>query len=366
MRRSLGFRAAALAAVIAIVGACTSGGQSTEGGAGASGTPGETAAASEAVPAGQFTNPVLNSDFPDPFVLKDGDTYYAYATGGNNKRIQAARSSDLVDWEQLGDAVPTIPSWSGGKTWAPEVAKTPAGYVMYYTLSGLDVLTPQGQTAQCISYGISKTAEGPFRDPNRKPWICQADLGGSIDPSPFVDSDGKRYLTWKNDGNCCGQPTRLWIQEMSQDGLKLVGQPKDMGVQNDAEWETLIYNLIEAPTLLLHEGTYYLFFSGAAFDTDHYAVGYATSRSVIGPYVDAPENPILKTREGSDAAGPGHQSIVQAPDGKLWVLYHAWDKTAVGYLNGGSRSLWLDELVFEGGKPVVKGPDDGPQPAPAP
>jgi hypothetical protein len=46
------------------------------------------------------------------------------------------------------------------------------------------------------------------------------------------------------------------------------------------------------------------------------------------------------------------------------MAYHAWDIALVGDQLGGRRSLWLDELVFEDGKPVVKGPDPGPQPVP--
>ncbi len=37
-----------------------------------------------------FANPVYNGNFPDPFVLKDGDTYYAYATNG--------AGIDRLDW----------------------------------------------------------------------------------------------------------------------------------------------------------------------------------------------------------------------------------------------------------------------------
>jgi beta-xylosidase len=307
---------------------------------------------------GEFANPVLDTDFPDPYVLKVGDSYWAYATEGNAQHIQVARSNDLVSWEQLDDALPQIPAWSAGKTWAPEVAKTSAGYVMYYTLNAYELQTPRLAGAQCVSFAFSANPQGPFVDPNTKPFVCQPDLGGSIDPDPFQDRDGQRYLLWKNDGNCCDIPTRFYIQQVSDDGRKLMGQPRDMGVVNDAPWETPINSRIESPELFLHDGTYYLFFSGSAHDTEFYAVGYATSKTVTGPYVDAPENPILKTKD--PAFGPGHPTITQGPDGRIWMLYHAWGPDYT------YRAMWLDELVFENGKPVVKGPDVGPQPVPVP
>lgn len=54
-----------------------------------------------------YTNPVLDSDFPDPAVLKAPDGfYYAYATQGERDgrmlNVQVARSSNLVDWQPLG------------------------------------------------------------------------------------------------------------------------------------------------------------------------------------------------------------------------------------------------------------------------
>jgi hypothetical protein len=36
----------------------------------------------------------------------------------------------------------------------------------------------------------------------------------------------------------------------------------------------------------------------------------------------------------------------------------AWEKTFT------KRQVWIDEVAFEDGKPVVKGPDVGPQPKP--
>ncbi len=83
-----------------------------------------------------FTNPVYNDDFPDPYVLLDGDTYYAYATtNGSTTNIRVIRSEDLVHWEELGDALPALPEWSvlrSGFTWAPGVIEIGDQFLMYY------------------------------------------------------------------------------------------------------------------------------------------------------------------------------------------------------------------------------------------
>jgi beta-xylosidase len=327
------------------------------GGDGGAGSPATTAGpAATAAGVRRFTNPVLTGNFADPFVLKAGDTWYAYATGDLVVNLQVARSADLVRWERLDDALPELPEWSAlqkGLTWAPEVARTPAGFVLYYTLRDA------ASGRQCISVAVADRPEGPFRDTRSRPLVCQERLGGSIDPHRFVDRDGAAYLLWKNDGNCCGLPTQLWGQRLARDGLALAGQPSRLGVRNDAAWEG---DLIEAPTLWRDGDTYYLFFSANDYGSTDYAVGYATARRVLGPYRDGPGNPVLRSR--GRAAGPGGQAVVRDADGDLWLAYHAWDSAAVGDEVGGQRSMWLDRLTFEGGRPKVDGPTDGPQEAP--
>jgi beta-xylosidase len=161
-------------------------------------------------------------------------------------------------------------------------------------------------------------------------------------------------------------PTRLFAQQLSDDGLTLEGEVHDLGLRNDQPWER---DVIEAPTVLLRDGVYYLFYTGNGYNTRNYAIGYATADTLLGPYTKAAENPILATEAAvgappGEAAGPGHQSIIEDDDGDLWMAYHAWDVARVGNELGGTRSMWIDELVIEDGKATVEGPDAGPQPVP--
>jgi beta-xylosidase len=306
-----------------------------------------------------FVNPVLNVDFPDPYVTRFGDTYFAYATAGGGALVRAAKSSDLVHWESLPGALTQAAPWMNRDTWAPEVIQVGDAFLMYYSGRHYNMPRSSGDDALCISVATATEPEGPFVDKNKEPLVCQEE--GSIDPTTFTDTDGTRYLIWKNDGNCCSLPTRLWIQELSGDGLTFAdgSEPADLGVVNDASWEGA---LIEAPTLLERDGTYFLFFSANAYDTANYAVGYATSDTLTGPYVDSESNPILA--HGGRAVGTGHQSILADDDGDMWMAYHAWDASGVGYASGGWRSLWIDPLTFENGQPVVHGPNASPQPVP--
>ncbi|HVF98585.1 MAG TPA: glycoside hydrolase family 43 protein, partial [Chloroflexia bacterium] len=239
------------------------------------------------VPEGQFLNPVIRSDFPDPGITNVDGVYYAYATNSGNKNVQVARSNDLIKWEMLRDGLPSLPRWTAiqfGNVWAPEVMKIGEQYVMYYTARD------KASNVQCIGVATSPRPEGPFKDARSEAFVCQPGQGGSIDPSPYRDGD-KLYLYWKNDGNCCGSTTYIYVQELSADGLTLVGEPTQL-VQNDKRWEGIV---IEAPTMWKHDDAYYLFFSGNIYNGLNYAIGYALCQSPTGPCEDAPENPILKT-----------------------------------------------------------------------
>ncbi|HEV8045405.1 MAG TPA: glycoside hydrolase family 43 protein, partial [Rubrobacter sp.] len=301
-----------------------------------------------------FENPVYDANFPDPFVLREGDTYHAYSTNDADANVPTLRSGDLVGWSKGGDAMPELAPWvTPGKTWAPEVMSREGGYVLYYTAAS----TAEG--VQCVGRAAGDSPEGPFVDRDERPFVCQPDEGGSIDASPFVDEDGTPYLLWKNDGNAVGRDTYIYAQKMSPDGQDLVGNPVRLFKQG-ATWEG---ELVEAPVLWERDGEYYLFYSANAYYNESYAVGYARCEGPLGPCEKTPENPILRTGEG--AVGPGHVAVIEDGTGQTWVAYHAWPPDAVGSVYPG-RTLRLDRLTWKRGKPTIEGPTDARQRAPAP
>src|SRR5829696_4056518 len=248
-----------------------------------------------------FTNPVYKSDFPDPHVILVEDTYYAYATtNGSSINIRVMRSPDLVNWEELGDALPALPKWSvlnSGYTWAPGVMQIEDQFVMYYVARDKKI------DKQCIGVATSDDPGGQFTDPNDEAIICQGDLGGSIDAYPFRDDDGKLYLFWKNDGNCCGLEVALWVQELSPDGMTLVGQPVKL-ITRDQPWER---PLIENPAMVEHNDKYYLFYSANWWESHEYAIGYAVCETVTGPCEKPLDEPWVDYE--APVMGPGGESF---------------------------------------------------------
>lgn len=296
-----------------------------------------------------FTNPVYDSNFADPHVIAAGSEYYAYATNGPLGNIQTLMSTDLVSWEQVGDALPTLPGWtSAGKVWAPEVAvHGPDRFVMYYTTSD------DKSGRQCVGVAVATEAKGPFVDKSSNPLICQVAEGGSIDASPFQDSSGRRWLYWKNDGNAIGADTWIYVSRLSDDGLTLTGETTRL-IKQTLPWEG---NLVEAPYVVERNGKFHLFYSANAYDKAEYAVGHALCTSPAGPCTKSGD-PILTTSD--DAAGPGH-NMVLLKDDRYWFVYHAWDPALVGADPPG-RTMWLSELTWNGDVPVVQPPrKDNPE-----
>ncbi len=286
--------------------------------------------------------PVNPRDFPDPFVLSAGNTYFAFGTNAGVTNVQVMYSIDLAHWQTRPDALPNLPHWAvRGFTWAPTVLPRGDGFVLYYA-----VREPSGGR-QAISAAYSASPEGPYLDASSGPFIYQLSLGGSIDASPFVDTDGSAYLVWKADSNAVQQRSSLWIQALDEDGLTLQGQPTRL-LNYDADWES---PLIEAPSLVLAGGTYYLFYSANWWNTNRYAIGYATAARVLGPYSKVTtQAPWF----GSDdaVAGPGGQEWFADRFGGWNMAYHGWEPSAVGYPTG-ARSLRLASVSFNGGRPVV-------------
>jgi hypothetical protein len=285
--------------------------------------------------------PVYDGDFADPFVLIDDGTNYVYATNTDDANLPVIVSAGGNEGTYYGDAFPTLPDWTTpGFVWAPAVYAHGDDYIAYYTTADT------ASKRQCVSRAVAPSPVGPFVDDSTGPLVCQSDLGGTIDPSIVTDVDGESWLLVKNDGNCCNITTSLWSQKLSPDGLDVVGEPTKL-IDADQPWEG---SLIEAPSLVIADGTYYLFYSANAWDTENYAVGYARCESITGPCTKA-EGPWMTST--AFAKGPGGQEFF-AKDGFVWMVYHGWERGQIGYPQG-QRRLYLDIVQVADGTPIRVG-----------
>ncbi|KAB8161204.1 family 43 glycosylhydrolase [Streptomyces sp. 3MP-14] len=278
----------------------------------------------------------IDDDFPDPEVIVVGDTYHAYSTSSRHGRVpHATAPGPDGPWTIRGDVLPDKPAWTGdGGFWAPDVSQRADGrYLMYFT--GPD--TASGR--MCLGAALADSPDGPFLATSDRPLVCDPGEGGDIDPSSFVDSDGSRYLLYKNDGNAIGQPTIIWLQRVEADGITFVGGRTEL-LRNNLPSED---GVIEAPVLVKRASHYVLFYSAGVYTTPNYQTSYATSASLTGPYTRA-YRPLMTTASLDGAvSGPGGADI---GDGR--IFFH-------GALPAGGRGLYVADLGWDNDYPVVRG-----------
>jgi beta-xylosidase len=257
--------------------------------------------------------------------------------------VPVALSDDLRQWSRPVDALAELPTWAeAGSTWAPGVLRRGDGFVLYFAARSRVL------GLQCIGVATAPAIEGPYTSPAPEPLVCQPELGGSIDPQPFLDGDGTAYLLWKADTNAIGQTSELFAQRLRPDGLALIGEAAPL-LRSDAEWEQ---PLIENPALLAADGAYLLLYSGGWWDSGGYATGYAVCDTPLGPCVkNTTQRPILAS--GGAEAGTGGASVISGPAGDHWLAYHAWAPGAIGYSSGGARSVRFASIAWDSNQLAV-------------
>jgi arabinan endo-1,5-alpha-L-arabinosidase len=321
-----------------------------------------------------YTNPVFDVDFPDPTIVRAvNGWFYAYATqtiiDGQTINIQVARSKDLINWEHLGDALPTKPAWANQtqKFWAPHVSRFGDTYYMYYSAD------PNTLTGLCLAVATSKSPRGPFTD-SGQPLKCGASFV-NIDPMAFDDPrTGKRLLYWGSGF----QPIR--VQELAPDRLSFAPRSEALDLVRTIKDEKPdnYQRLIEGAWMTEHGGYYYLFFSGdnCCGDKAHYAVMVARSKSATGPFQTLAEatgkstSAILERNERWIA--PGHNSVIRDAKGQDWIFYHAIDaknrflKNDISGDRDVRRIMLMERLVYRNGWPSIdkSSPSTTRQPGP--
>jgi beta-xylosidase len=297
----------------------------------------------------RYRNPIFGLPFPDPAALRVRRDYYAYGSTvvwrGRRHLFPILRSRDLIHWRYAGDAFRRPPRWTAARWWAPGVLARGGTYYLYYSAQR----RPDGR--HCITVATAGRPRGPFR--GRSVLACGRP-GGYIDPAPFVDSDGRAYLYFANtDARCRARPRLCFIAAVGlrDDLLRVVGRRRIvLGISR--LWEVGSRSAtVENPWLVRRGRLYYLLYSANDWLGD-YAMGYAVSRSPLGPFLKG-SRPIL---EGSaEAGGPGGGSVVVGPHGGDWLVYHA-RRTRRPSPGDRPRLLHVDPLSWTDGRPEVEGP----------
>ncbi len=306
-----------------------------------------------------YRNPVHDGYFADPFVMHapaSGSRYVAIGTGSvqGDRAFEVLRSDDLVHWRSVGGALER-PQGCGSDYWAPEVAEQDGRWWMYYSCG-------EGDVGHSLRVAVADSPVGPYVDTG-------VDLTPgerfAIDPHPFQDDDGSWYLFFARDvleGDRVG--TMLAVAPL--DGMTRLAEPARTVLTPSGDWQLFLrdremygrrwdWHTLEGPFVRRHGGRYWCFYSAGSWLEPTYGVGVAVADSPLGPWTAAAGGqPIMGTVPGK-VVGPGHNSVVTAPDGTDVIVYHAWD---VGQT---ARRMCIDPLVWGEDGPRVDGPSWEPR-----
>lgn len=299
---------------------------------------------------GEYRNPILQGFYPDPSIERVGSDYYLVnSTFSYFPGLPIFHSRDLVSWTQIGNAIDRPTQFDFKQIglsrgiFAPDLSYHGGRFYMAGT---------------CVDCGgnfvmTAKSAAGPWSDPA---WNA---IDG-IDPSIFFDKDGSAWIL--NNGPPIGKPEydghrAIWIQRFDPKTLKPFGERTLLvnGGVNFAEkpiWA-------EGPHIFTRDGWYYLITAEGGTAENHSEVVYR-SHSVTGPYVPAPNNPILTQRK-LDPARPfpvtsaGHADFVTTPKGDWWTIFLATRPYKGDFYNIG-RETFLLPVRWKDGWPEVTAP----------
>lgn len=257
---------------------------------------------------GYYSNPIFAGDYPDPSILRDGDTYYiVHSSFEYYPGLMIWQSKDLINWMPVVNALHTYV----GSVWAPDIVKFKDNYYIYFPASDKNYVI----TAKSIS--------GPWSNP------VQLNVEG-IDPGHFTDEQGKRYLYFSSGG---------YVQ-LSDDGLAVIGDVKHVydGWPIPKDWSIELFAL-EGPKMIKHGDYYYLTVAegGTAGPATGHMIISARSKSPFGPWENSPYNPIIRTTDKRERWwSKGHGTLFEDNAGKWWLVFHAYEKD---YLNMGRQTL---------------------------
>lgn len=258
--------------------------------------------------------PPANAIFlADPSIFHYNSTYYLYGTGGEGNKDSGFFvyvSGDMHNWQGPagvtgGYSLLKGEAYGTKGFWAPQVLHYKDRFYMAYAAN------------EHIAIAQSNSPAGPFRQ------HTLTSLAGDtkqIDPYIFMDDDGHAYLYFVKLSN----GNRLFAAELREDLSDIKSGTVRECFGATQPWENtagVSWPVTEGPAVLKHKGMYYLVYSANDFRNIDYAVGYATSRSPLGPWKKYENNPIL-SRRTTGINGSGHGDFFRDGTDSLWYVFH--------------------------------------------
>ncbi len=284
--------------------------------------------------AGNFSNPVIWADVPDPDVIRVGEDFYMVSTTMHlMPGCPVMKSRDLVNWETVGYVFDSLND-------------TPR-----YNLDGGTVYG-KGQWATSLRYRDGKfyvlfsPNDAPYRsyiystaDPAGK-WELVSRTEHFHDSSLLFDDDGRVYV-FSGGGGIRLKELEPDLSDVKKDGLEMIAISPDAG-------ET---GLHEGSRVIKHNGRYYAFVISWPAGKPRRQLCYRADK-ITGPW----EKQVVLQSEFGGFPYVGQGCLVDDAEGNWWGMIFQ-DRGGVGRVLTLNPCRWVDGWPMlgddEGRVPVV-------------
>ncbi|KQW87775.1 hypothetical protein ASC94_25020 [Massilia sp. Root418] len=267
--------------------------------------------------------PALEGYTADPSIRVFGDTYYLYPTSDKphwqTTDFSVWSSKNLVDWkkERMVLDVTRDIKWANIEAWAPDAIERYGTYYFYFCAKGE------------IGVATASSPLGPFTDALGAPLLRKGSgiQTNTIDPYPFIDSDGQAYLYYGN-----GKLANVY--KLKPDMVTLDGPPASIDLKD----------FREGIVVFKRGAKYYFMWSIDDARSPNYRVGWGVADSPLGPVTSTADRFIVLQRSGA-AVGTAHHSVVNVPGTDRW--YVAYHRHALPQGGGYQRQTVLARMEFD-------------------
>lgn len=289
------------------------------------------------LPANKIVNPVIPSDYSDPDVIAvDGEYWMTSSSFNCVPGLQILHSTDLVNWEIVGAALPhgiddcRLPGEArpdapehGGGVFAPSLRYHDGRFWIFW-----------GDPDRGIFQVNTTDPRGEWSKP-----VLVLEAKGIIDTCPLWDDDGRVYLFHAWAGSRVGYNSVLSACELSSDCTKVISST--VMVFNGLETGN---TTVEGAKAYKRNGWYYIMAPAGGVATGWQLV--MRSRNVRGPY----EWRNVLDEGTSGVHGPHQGGWIDDTDGNSWFM-HFEDKGAWGRVVHLQKLVWKDDWCVIGNDP---------------